>query len=72
MDCMEDTPMPTSSDYETPTPQPDHDHWSDLTATLSEESRQIFSDWMGQELEDLVEDLSGFETPNSLRKSLRR
>ena len=64
--------MPTSSEYQAPTPQPEGDHWSELTATLSEESRQAFGEWLGHELDELVDELESFVTPNSLSKSLRR
>lgn len=64
--------MTTSSDKRTPPPTSGGDHWFELTATLSEESKEAFGTWLGRELELLVTDLEGFETPDSLRKSLRR
>ncbi len=64
--------MTTSSDHRTPPPTLGGDHWFELTATLSDESKEAFGTWLGHELDSLVTDLEGFETPNSLRKSLRR
>ena len=64
--------MTTSSDNRTPPPTLGGDHWFELTATLSEESKEAFGAWLGRELELMVTDLEGFETPDSLRKSLRR
>lgn len=64
--------MTTSSDHRTPPPTPGGDHWFELTATLSDESKEDFGAWLDRELELMVTELQGFETPDSLRKSLRR
>ncbi len=64
--------MKTSSDHRTPSPEPHGDHWLELTATLSAESKQVFADWLDKQLEAMLADLEAFVTPDSLRKSLRR
>ncbi len=64
--------MTTSSDHRTPAPQPSGEHWYELTATLPEKSTEAFGKWLDQELDSLEQELEGFVTPQSLRKSLRR
>ena len=69
--------MTTSSDHQPSTPQPNHklavgEHWYELTATLSHESKEEFGKWLDTELAYLEDDLERFVTPNSLHKSLRR
>ena len=69
--------MTTSSDHQSSTPQPNQnwavgEHWYELTATLSHESKEEFSKWLDTELAYLEDDLERFVTPNSLHKSLRR
>lgn len=38
------------------------EHWYDLTATLSRDSREEFGDWLTQELEIIELQLSHFST----------
>ena len=69
--------MTTSSDQQPLTPQPREnwasgEHWYELTATLSRESKEAFDKWIDSELAYLEDDLERFVTPNSLHKSLRR
>ena len=65
--------MTTSSDHRTPTnPRPSGEHWFELTATLCVESTEEFGDWLSQELDELVDSLDTYVTPNSRRKDLRR
>ena len=69
--------MTTSSDQQPLAPQPNEnwaggEHWYELTATLSPQSKQEFGKWIDSELAYLEDDLERFVTPNSLRKSLRR
>ena len=69
--------MTTSSDHQNPTtPKPNQwaggEHWFELTATLSDESRMELDKWIDAELAYLEDDLERFVTPNSLRNSLRR
>ena len=70
--------MTTSSDHQTPSPQPpgdnwsDSDHWDELTAPLSSESTEEFGSWISDELEVMLCELDAYVTPNSLKKSLRR
>ncbi|MEM1067574.1 MAG: hypothetical protein AAGG48_01750 [Planctomycetota bacterium] len=64
--------MTTSSENRTPAPEPNEDHWSELIATLPDETTQVFGDWLGDRLEEMVTELDAFVTPDSLRKSLRR
>ncbi len=65
--------MTTSSDHRTPSnPRPSGEHWYELTATLSPESKEEFGNWLRSQLECLEYELDSFVTQNSLRKSLRR
>ena len=65
--------MPTSSKNPTVSrPNPLGDHWLELSATLSVETKESFSAWLDSELESLESDLAKYVTKNSLAKSLRR
>jgi hypothetical protein len=65
--------MTTSSDHRTPSrPGLTGEHWLALTATLSRESTAAFGDWLSDELKQLEERLSMFESPRSRRKSRGR
>lgn len=70
--------MTTSSDYHQPTASKSADqwsggeHWYELTATLSPESKELFANWIDEELACLEDELNRFVTPNSLKGSRRR
>lgn len=67
--------MTTSNDHQAPPPQDDWaagEHWDELTATLSSESKEEFGAWISQELDEMLCDLDSYITPHSLKKSLRR
>jgi hypothetical protein len=69
--------MTTSSDQHQPTaPNPGKtwgggEHWYEMTATLSTESKEAFGRWMDQELAYLEDDLERFITPNSVSRRRR-
>ncbi len=65
--------MTTSSEQSIPSaPRPDGRHWSELTATLNEDSVLVLDQWIDEDLRRLEEDLERFVSPNSLQKNLRR
>lgn len=47
------------------------EHWYELTATLSRQSRDEFGVWLSEELHGLELELSHFSTPNS-RQEVKR
>lgn len=65
--------MTTSKNHRSPSDFANHgDHWLALTATLCRKSTDQFGDWLQEELVTLESDLSGYVTPRSLGKTLRR
>lgn len=64
--------MTTSSDHRAPTPEPNHEHWAELIATLPDQSTDEFGTWLSDELSAMESELEAFVTRNSLRKDLRR
>ncbi|TWU57933.1 hypothetical protein [Rubripirellula reticaptiva] len=65
--------MTTSSDNKTPSaPGPTGDHWNELTATLSPDSKETFAQWLSNDLERLTDELADFSSPRSIRKGLSR
>ncbi len=62
--------MTTSSDHQTP-PKASGEHWYELTATLAQESCELFGDWLSQELQALESDLEQFTTQRSVHSAER-
>ena len=65
--------MPASSNHPAPArPRLEGDHWTELMATLSNESTEILGSWIDNELAKMQRKLDSFVSPNSLHKSLSR
>ncbi len=65
--------MTTSSEHSVPSaPRPDGRHWSELTATLSNDSVVMLDQWIDEDLRRLEDELDRFVTPNSLHQNLYR
>jgi hypothetical protein len=69
--------MKTSSDHHPSTPQPrakwaGGEHWFEMTATLSPQSKAKFGKWIDEELAHLEDEFDRFVTPNSRGISQRR
>ena len=69
--------MTTSSDHHQPSSpnsgqnRASGEHWYELTATLSPQSKEEFGKWIDGELAYLENDLQRFVTPKSLQNQRR-
>lgn len=59
---------PSSTKTKSATAKATGEHWYDLTATLSRDSREEFGAWLNLELEILESELSQFSTELSRQK----
>ncbi len=62
------SPIPTDANTTSAAAMATGEHWYDLTATLSRQSRDEFGVWLSEELDALELALSHFSTPFSRQK----
>lgn len=62
------SPIPTDANTTSAATMATGEHWYDLTATLSRQSRDEFGVWLSEELDALELALSHFSTPFSHQK----
>ncbi len=63
--------MTTSNNPKTP-PTASGEHWYELTATLTQQSCELFGDWLNQELAALESELEKFTTERSAQAERAR